>query len=75
MSVTIHWRPVSQKSKYFLGGTSTSFDVLKRVFGNIVTEQNVPTLRAMSVVANDGFYDEIADTIERVGEIEVWSEN
>lgn len=75
MSVTIHWRPVSEKSAYFRSGTSTSLDKLKRTFGNRITEADMPALHSMCIAASDPFYDEVAQIIERVGEIEVWGEH
>lgn len=76
MSVTVCWKPISKNSKNFAGGTSSSFAVLKTIFGDAphLHDVDVPRLRAMAVAANDKFYDEIADTIERVGAIEVWGE-
>ena len=72
MSATIHWRPASDEGKHFNGGTSLSFDKLKNIFGNTLTENDVPTLRAMATAADDEFYDEIANCIENVGSIQIW---
>lgn len=75
MSVTVHWRPVGQKNKYFEKGTSTSFDKLKRAFGSQIDDEHVASLRAMAIATDDPFYDEVADTVLRIGSIEIWGEH
>lgn len=75
MSVTIHWRPVSEEAKHFDCGTSTSLDRMIRTFGGRLSEENIVALRAMCIAADDPFYDEVAAIIERVGAIEVWGEH
>jgi len=72
MSVTINWRPTNTKDKHFDGGTSSSLQVLKQTFGQHIGPGDVAALRAMARAANDEFYNEVADTIEHVGEIEIW---
>jgi len=74
MSVTIHWRPTTDKGRYFEGGTSSSLDVLKRTFGSTIGESDVKALRAMAKAANDQFYNEVADIVQQIGEIEIWGE-
>jgi hypothetical protein len=74
MSVTIHWRPVNDKGKHFHGGTSTSLARLQDVFGDIIRAGDIPALRAMAVAAQDDFYTEVSDMVERVGDITVWGE-
>ncbi len=74
MSVTICWRPTSEIPKHFEGGTSSSLEVLKGVFHGKISEKHVDTLRAMAASARDEFYNEIADKVEQVGEIEFWGE-
>ena len=69
MSVRIHWRQTSDQGKAFSGGTSTSLDILQGM-GNILGQDKIPVLRGMGKL--DKFYDEVADAIESVGEIEVW---
>lgn len=75
MSVTVHWRPLGEVTAYFKGGTSTSYDKVKRAFGTRIETYNVPALRAMAIAADDPFYDEIADTVERHKAIEIWGEH
>lgn len=74
MSVTIHWRPIDDKRSHFRGGTTTSLDRLKKIFGNTIKPSHVETLRAMGIAAQDGFYDEVADLVEHIGAIEIWGE-
>lgn len=74
MSVTIHWRPTSKKDKYFRGGTGTSLQILKDTFGDTLGEADVKALRAMANAAKDEFYNEVADIIEQVGEIQIYGE-
>ncbi len=73
MSATIHWRPESDEGKDFRGGTSTSFDKIRQTFGNVLTQADVPALRAMAIAADDKFYHEVADKIEQVGSIKIWA--
>lgn len=72
MSVTINWRPTNMNNKHFDGGTSSSLEVLKRTFGQTIEPANIPALRGMATATNDKFYDEVADVVEQVGEIEIW---
>jgi hypothetical protein len=74
MSVTIKWRPTSDRGKSFKGGTSSSFDKLKKACGTTLSEGDVSKLRAMAIATDDPFYDEIADKIEEVGSIEIWGD-
>lgn len=74
MSVAIRWRPTSESGKRFSCGTSSSLDALTRTFGETIGPKDIAALRAMANATNDGFYDEVADTIESVGEIKVWGE-
>ena len=74
MSVTICWRPASDKGKSFEGGTSSSFDTMKETFGSVIQPSDVVALRAMARAARDEFYNEVADIVENVGAIEVWGE-
>lgn len=75
MSITIHWRPETDKGKHFRSGTSTSFQRLKDVFGTTIRVKDIPALRAMAVAAQDDFYTEVSDMVERVGDIIVWGEH
>lgn len=73
MAVTVHWRPAADIGNSFQGGTSGQLDALTKHFGNTLTEHDVKALRAMAEVALGGdFFNEVADTIERVGAIEIW---
>lgn len=74
MSVTIFWRPCSERAKHFETGTSFSLEVLKGVFHGKITEKNILTLRAMAFSSKDKFYDEVADKVEQVGDLEFWGE-
>lgn len=74
MSITICYRPRTDKSPRFRGGTSKSFGVLREVFGSLLSIADIPKLRAMTIATDDPFYAEVAETIERVGEVEFWSE-
>lgn len=73
MSATICWRPANDEGKSFSGGTSTSYGKLRDTFGNILMEKDVATLRAMARAADDKFYEEVADTIDNVGSIQIWA--
>jgi hypothetical protein len=75
VSVTICWRPASDTGKHFEGGTSNSLAKLKSVFGGVIREKDIPTLRAMAVAASDEFYSEVADVVENVGDIHFWGEH
>lgn len=74
MSITICWRPTSKNDKHFNGGTSSSFAVLEQTFGKTIGPEHLPALRGMARAASDAFYDEVADVVERVGEITIWGE-
>jgi hypothetical protein len=74
MSITICWRPVTKTDKHFGGGTSTSFEKLQLVFGTRLSVNDVKALRAMAEAADDVFYREVADVVEREREIEIWGE-
>jgi hypothetical protein len=74
MSVAIHWRPASEKSNRFNGGTSTSLEKLHKAIGDRIGRDDIRTLRAMAVATDDEFFAEVADVVEQVGEINVWGE-
>ncbi len=74
MSVTIHWRPSTDKGKHFKTGVSRNLEVLKDAFGKEVGENDVHSLRVMAKASRDEFYDEVADIVEQVGSIEFWGE-
>jgi len=75
MSASIRWRPTSDKGKCFHNGTSSSFDRLRRALGGSeFGPEHVMQLRAMAIAAADPFYNEVADVIENVGSIEIWTE-
>ena len=74
MSITICYRPISDKPKHFSGGTSDAYDVLKQTFGSQITENDINKLRAMSLASRNKFYDEVADVIENIGSIEFFGE-
>lgn len=82
MSVTISWRTVP-KGRPFKGGSYNSKDLvaLADTFGRgdvhspiRLGPKDAPILRAMSRAGNREFYESIAETVERVGEIEVYGE-
>jgi len=72
MSATIHWRPATDEGKTFDNGTSSSYDRLIRACGSVLDIADVPKLRAMAVAADNDFYNEVANTIEKVVSIKVW---
>lgn len=72
MSVTIYYRMVSKTDPHFNAGTSSDLSVLESHFGGALEEKDIPALRAMAAIEGHGFFDEVADTIERVGSIEVY---
>jgi hypothetical protein len=72
MSISIQWRQASDDGKSFETGTSSEYATLIEQFGPVIAESDVPTLRAMARAAKSEFYNEVADTIERVGAIKVW---
>jgi hypothetical protein len=73
LSVTVHWRPASDTGNSFDRGTSDQLEILKKHFGTTITQDDVKALRAMAAVALGGdFFEEVADTVERVGAIEIW---
>jgi hypothetical protein len=74
MSVTIHWRPLSIKQRYFKNGTSSDLTILQDVVGTEITTENIKTLRAMASAARNEFYNEVADAVEKYGDIKVWGE-
>lgn len=69
MSASLCWRPVSDTGKHFKSGTSRAFDKLVDHLRNEVGASDVPALRAMAAASGDEFYNEVADTIESVGDI------
>lgn len=70
MSATICWKPVTQKERHFEGGTSSSYEKLSKTFGSEISKYDIQKLRGMGIF--DDFYNEVADTIEKVGNIQVW---
>jgi hypothetical protein len=74
MSVTIYWRPTAKGDKHFRNGTSTSLEKIKLMFGSRLTTNHVLALRAMTEASDDTFYREVADVVEKEGEIEIWGE-
>jgi hypothetical protein len=74
MSVTICWLPQPGTGKHFSGGRSASLERLTKVFGGVITEPQVPVLRAMAIASGDEFYNEVADVVETAGAIKFWGE-
>ncbi len=74
MSVTIHWEPCGTKKPHFRGGRSASLEVLKETFGHEIHAKDVGVLRGMAIAANDEFYNEVADVVEKHGDIKFWGE-
>jgi hypothetical protein len=68
MSVTICYAPKCKEGT-FRGGTSTTLDVLTQEFGREIDERDIPRLRAMGRL--DKFFDEVADAVEKYGEIAI----
>lgn len=71
MTVTFMYEPVANVTS-FQHGTSSDHTALTDTFGTFPVEldqRDVATLRAMGRAARNPLYEEIADTIERVGEI------
>lgn len=74
MSTHVCWCPRDTPARRFTSGTSTSLDRVCRALGAALSEAHIPALRAMAIAAEDSFYAEIADVIERVGPIKIWGE-
>lgn len=74
MSIRIHWRPYSQETAHFNGGSTSTLEKVKQALGTTITKENVPTLYAMTIASDDPFYEEIAKVVEKVGVIEIWGE-
>lgn len=74
MSITIKWLPASDEGKDFETGTSTEYTTLVDTFGHTIGEGDVRAFRAIAKATGSRFWDEVADTIERVGPIKVWDE-
>ena len=72
MSISICWRPSTDEGKQFSSGTSTEYAILIEQFGELIHEQDAPTLRAMAKSSKSDFYNEVADVVERIGAIRVW---
>lgn len=74
MSVSICWEPESTNSRSFETGGSTEMEALQKAFGKRIVVGDIPTLRGMSIATGNEFYDEVADAIEKYGNINVWGE-
>ncbi|MDD5693561.1 MAG: hypothetical protein PHU86_03770 [Patescibacteria group bacterium] len=82
MSANIYWRPDTQaRNNFDVGAPSDFIDSIREAFGELPVKLNskdVPTLKGMASVKslwrNDNPYKEIIETIEKVGEIEIWAE-
>lgn len=74
MIARIHWRPTSDKGHYFESGTSINLNELTTAIGTRLNETHILRLRTMAFNTKIRLYDEVADTIERVGAIEIWGE-
>jgi len=73
MSVTIHYRIKSKEDPHFQEGVSDDLMVLERVFpGGHIEPSDVITLRAMAIATRTEFFNEVAETVNRVGAIEVY---
>jgi hypothetical protein len=72
MGVTIYWGPAEKQEKHFEGATTTTLSAMKETFGDKVTVHDVATLRAMTRVSGNRFYDDVADKVEQVGSIMFW---
>jgi len=72
MSVSVTWRLTKRSNHAFKHGTSSEFDKLCKAFPDrIICSEDVPILRAMAVVAEPyhAFFEEVADTVEKHGDI------
>lgn len=81
MSVSIMWRPETDRGKSCRNGTSTELEQLQEVFGGgsdglILTDADRDKLRAMAVASrvSNSLFDELADIIASTGSIRVWGE-
>lgn len=74
MSISVLWEPVGAKKGRFENGTSSEYNAITKVIGNTISEEDIPILRAMAVAANSKFFDEVADIVEKIGGINIWSE-
>jgi hypothetical protein len=74
MSVTIFYQPTSKKYPNFHGGTSDDLRVIEKTFHGEISADNINALRALSSITQNPFWDEVADTVEKVGTIKVWGE-
>lgn len=82
MSANIYWRPVTTaRNDLSVSAPSDFIDSMREAFGNLpvkLTDKDIPTLKGMSSVRNifrnENPYKEIIETIEKVGEIEIWAE-
>ena len=76
MGVTIMWEPVKDRRRSFSGGSSRSFEALKRAFARgeriVIGEEAIPTLRGLlAAQIDDELFAEIIEKIEAVGVIEI----
>jgi hypothetical protein len=74
VTVSIHWRPTGEIYRHFSDGTSSQLTVLNSVFGPKIQTSDIRVLRAMAVASGQKFYDEVADVVEKNGDIQVWGE-
>lgn len=76
MSATITWKPVKPGKTLSVGKSTSSFiEAMCRAFGDGYTwnlqEQHIPILKGLYAATNELAYDELAEFIEKFGEISV----
>lgn len=75
MGVSIYWKPRGGFTALESNYTSRDKGALEEVFGSMpttLTIEDIQRLRAMSaLVGGENIYEELAETIESVGDIEI----
>ena len=74
--MTIFFRPLTISDRSF-DGTVEQFKVLQDSFGGPrvrLTKSHLPRLDAMAAASGAEFYRQVASTVERTGDIELWQE-
>jgi hypothetical protein len=81
MSATILWQPTGGGKSLNVGSPSSFKDAMERVFGSfplVLNESALSQLRAMAAVSGSSMagnaYDELAEIIEKHGEVRLWAE-
>ena len=78
MSATIYWRPFNNsKILEGIGAPSSFIEDMKKAFDRFplkLTEDDIPTLKGMIAVDDQGYYQQVLDLIEKYEEIELYAE-